>query len=95
MDCERTGPVSIEARGIFPNPQGPEYFNTADRFFSRMVYPGGVQLLFFTSLNERMNFQGRSRQRQDNYVWCPRNLLPPFTRSIGVWHWNCATCLTT
>ncbi len=60
MDCERTGPVSIEARGIFPNPPGPEYFNTADRFFSRMVYPGGVELLFFSSLNERMNFQGRA-----------------------------------
>ncbi len=60
MDCEGTGPVSVEARGIFPNPTGSEYFNTADRFFSRMMYPSGVELLFFTSLNERMNFAGQT-----------------------------------
>ena len=37
MDCELTGPDSIEARGLFPNPDGPQYYNTPDRFFSRMI----------------------------------------------------------
>jgi myo-inositol 2-dehydrogenase/D-chiro-inositol 1-dehydrogenase len=54
MDCERTGPTSIEARAIFPNPKGTDYYNTPDRFFSRMIYPGGVELLYFAALGERL-----------------------------------------
>ncbi len=63
MDCETTGPVSIDARGLFPNPKGTEYYNTPDRFFSRMQYAGGVELLYFSSLNERLRYgevQGHS-----------------------------------
>jgi predicted dehydrogenase len=56
MDCERTGPTSIEARGLFPNPEGPEYFNTPDRFFSRMMYPNGIELLYFSSINKRERY---------------------------------------
>ncbi len=56
MDCELTGPTSIEARALFPNPQGPQYYNTPDRFFSRMVYPNGVELLYFASINERLRY---------------------------------------
>lgn len=56
MECELTGPTSIEARGLFPNPTGPEYYNTPDRFFSRMQYAGGIELLYFSSLNERMRY---------------------------------------
>ena len=41
MDCDLSGPTSVEARGLFPNPQGPEYYNTPDRFFSRMLYANG------------------------------------------------------
>jgi predicted dehydrogenase len=54
MDCELTGPLSVDARGLFPNPKDPRYYNTPDRFFSRMQYAGGVELLFFSSLNERL-----------------------------------------
>ena len=53
MDCELTGPTSVEARGLFPNPTGPEYYNTPDRFFSRMVYPNGIELLYFSALDDR------------------------------------------
>jgi predicted dehydrogenase len=53
MGCEASGPVSIEARGQFPNPSGTEYFNTPDRFFSRMIYPGNVELLFFSAIGLR------------------------------------------
>jgi predicted dehydrogenase len=56
MDCDLTGPVSVDARGLFPNPQGPAYYNTPDRFFSRMRYPNGVEVLFFSSLNERLRY---------------------------------------
>ncbi len=56
MDCDLTGPTSVEARALFPNPQNPEYYNTPDRFFSRMLYPNGVELLYFTSINERERF---------------------------------------
>ncbi|MBN2474164.1 MAG: Gfo/Idh/MocA family oxidoreductase [Pirellulales bacterium] len=56
MDCELSGPLSVEARGLFPNPKGTDYYNTPDRFFSRMRYPGGVELLYFVSLNERLRY---------------------------------------
>ncbi|TWU33909.1 hypothetical protein [Novipirellula artificiosorum] len=57
-DCELTGPTSIEARGIFPNKGREGCFNTADRFFSRMTYPGGVELLYFSSINDRRLYGG-------------------------------------
>ncbi len=64
MDCELTGPVSIDARGLFPNPEGPQYYNTPDRFFSRMLYPNGVELLYFASMNERKRY-GEVKPHQD------------------------------
>jgi predicted dehydrogenase len=56
MDCDLTGPASVEARALFPNPAGPQYYNTPDRFFSRMLYPNGVELLYFSSINERLRY---------------------------------------
>jgi myo-inositol 2-dehydrogenase / D-chiro-inositol 1-dehydrogenase len=58
MDCEHTGPVSIEARGLFPNVADAQHYNTPDRFFSRMKYPNGVELLYFASINARQKFGG-------------------------------------
>jgi predicted dehydrogenase len=49
MDCELGGPISVAARGVFPNPSGPEYYNNPDRFFARLLYPSGVEVLFFAA----------------------------------------------
>ncbi len=57
-DCETTGPTSIEARGLFPNQGREDCFNTADRFFSRMRYPNGVEMLYFSSINDRKLYGG-------------------------------------
>ncbi|MBN1851506.1 MAG: Gfo/Idh/MocA family oxidoreductase [Pirellulales bacterium] len=57
-DCEETGPISVTARGLFPNHGKPECFNTPDRFFSQMLYPNGVEVLYFTTLNERLLYGG-------------------------------------
>jgi predicted dehydrogenase len=56
MDCDLGGPTSVDARGLFPNPQGSEFYNTPDRFFSRMSYANGVDVLYFSSINERQRF---------------------------------------
>lgn len=53
MNCEQSGPVSINARGLFPNEGNASCYNTADRFFARMRYPNGVELLYFSALNDR------------------------------------------
>lgn len=53
MDCELTGPVSVEARGMFPNAGRPNCYNTADRFFSRMQYPNGIEVKYFSALGDR------------------------------------------
>jgi len=39
---------------MFPNPPGPQYYNNPDHFFSRMVYPNGVEVLFFAAPDERL-----------------------------------------
>ncbi|MGW8257919.1 MAG: Gfo/Idh/MocA family protein [Thermoguttaceae bacterium] len=56
MNCDLSGPRSVEARALFPNPRGSDYFNTPDRFFSRMRYANDVELLFCVSLKERLKF---------------------------------------
>jgi myo-inositol 2-dehydrogenase / D-chiro-inositol 1-dehydrogenase len=53
MDCELSGPTSVEARGLFPNPADSRYYNTPDRFFARMLYPHGIEVLYFSSMNDR------------------------------------------
>lgn len=52
-DNETTGPISVEARALFPNSKGSQYFNTPDRFFSRLHYANGVDVLFFSALADR------------------------------------------
>jgi len=54
LDREESGPEWVEALALFPNPEGPAYYNTADRFFARIGYPGGVELLFFVAPNAVM-----------------------------------------
>jgi predicted dehydrogenase len=56
MDCDLTGPTSVEARALFPNPKSAQFYNTPDRFFSRMLYPNGVEALYFASLNQRARY---------------------------------------
>jgi myo-inositol 2-dehydrogenase / D-chiro-inositol 1-dehydrogenase len=64
MDCELTGPSSVEARGLFPNPKDPRYYNTADRFFARLQYPHDVEMLFFISLNQRGHY-GSEKEKDE------------------------------
>jgi len=56
LDCDRSGPISVDARGLFPNPKDAQHYNTPDRFFSRMKYATGIEVLFFSSLNERLRY---------------------------------------
>ena len=56
MDTELTGPVSIEARGFWPNEGKPDHYDVPDRFFARLMYANGIEMLFFTSLAARYNY---------------------------------------
>jgi predicted dehydrogenase len=53
MDRELSGPTRIDARGLFPNPPGPQYYNTPDRFFARLTYADGLELLYFSAIKDR------------------------------------------
>ncbi len=64
MDCELTGPVLVEARALFPNHGRPQCYNTPDRFFARMEYPNGVELLYFAALNDR-RFYGTVEKHEE------------------------------
>jgi len=58
-NTEDTGPLFVSARGLFPNKgQTPadQYFNTPDRYFARMVYANGVELLYYSSLGARRTY---------------------------------------
>ena len=52
MDCDLSGPSTVEARGLFPNEGKADCYNTPDRFFSRMQYPNGVELFYFAAMKE-------------------------------------------
>mgnify|MGYP000489459039 CR=1 FL=1 len=56
MDRETSGPTSVDARGLFPNAGAEDAFNTADRFFSRMKYDGGLEVLFFSAVNDKRTY---------------------------------------
>jgi myo-inositol 2-dehydrogenase/D-chiro-inositol 1-dehydrogenase len=56
MDCDLSGPISVDARGLFPNPEGSNYYNVPDRFFSRMKYATGIEVLYFAAVNERLDY---------------------------------------
>jgi len=56
MDTENTGPISIEGRGIFPNEGKPDHYDVPDRFFARLLYANGIEMLFFASLGARYNY---------------------------------------
>jgi myo-inositol 2-dehydrogenase / D-chiro-inositol 1-dehydrogenase len=53
IDCEHSGPLSVEARALFPNESHPQSYNTPDRFFARMQYPNDIELLYFSALGDR------------------------------------------
>ena len=56
MDTELTGPISVEGRGIWPNEGKPDCFDVPDRFFARLQYANGIEILFFASLAARYNY---------------------------------------
>ncbi|MCA9230730.1 MAG: Gfo/Idh/MocA family oxidoreductase [Planctomycetales bacterium] len=53
MDRELSGPTTIDARGIFPNAGRADCFDTPDRFFCRMHYADGPELLYFSAVNDK------------------------------------------
>lgn len=56
MDTEHTGPISVEARGLFPNQGKADCYDVPDRFFARLMYKNGVEVLFFVSMSMRLNY---------------------------------------
>jgi predicted dehydrogenase len=86
MDCELTGPTSVEARGLFPNPEGSQYYNTPDRFFARMTYPNGVELLYFAALDERLKYgevQGHAETTDQQRAWLFGDDVPDEIRAYA------------
>ena len=60
MDTETTGPVSVEARAVFPNRGEKDCYNTPDRFFSRMMFANGIELLFYVGLGDKPLYGDRA-----------------------------------
>ncbi len=56
IDRENSGPVSVEARGLFPNEGKADCYNTPDRFFSRMVYADGLEVLYSAAMGEKATY---------------------------------------
>ena len=53
MNRDLSGPVKVDARGIFPNEGRPDCFNTPDRFFCRATYADGLEMLYFSAIGEK------------------------------------------
>jgi len=56
LNREHTGPVSVEARALFPNEGKADCYNTPDRFFSRMIYDDGFEVLYSAAIGERATY---------------------------------------
>ncbi len=46
MGWEDTGPLEVEGRAFFPNRGIPNAYDNADRFVTRMKYPGDIDVIF-------------------------------------------------
>ncbi|NOY41302.1 MAG: Gfo/Idh/MocA family oxidoreductase [Planctomycetes bacterium] len=72
MDCETTGPISIDARGLFPNKGEPNCYNTPDRFFSKMAYANGVEMSYFVALGDQHKYgdvKGHAKTTEEEMAW--------------------------
>jgi len=74
MNVEETGPITVEARGIFPNEGKADCFNTPDRFYSEMKYANGVTLSFYIVLTDQFRFGGineypETTPEQKEWLW--------------------------
>ena len=83
MDCELSGPTTVAARGLFPNAGKPEYYNTPDRFFSRMSYANGIDVLYFSAIKALAKYgeveeHASTTPEQLNWLFgadCPEEIL--------------------
>ena len=72
INKEKTGPVSVEARALFPNEGEADCYNTPDRFFSRMVYADGLEVLYSAALGEKAVYgavDGHVETSQEQMDW--------------------------
>ncbi len=53
LDCELSGPLTVEGTANFPNQGRPDCYSTPDRFEVHMTYPGGIRLLYEGAENDR------------------------------------------
>ena len=56
INQENSGPVSVEARALFPNEGKADCYNTPDRFFSRMIYADGLEVLYSAAMGEKATY---------------------------------------
>ncbi|MCL2710430.1 MAG: Gfo/Idh/MocA family oxidoreductase [Planctomycetaceae bacterium] len=56
INQENSGPVSVESRALFPNEGRADCYNTPDRFFSRMVYADGLEVLYSAAMGDRATY---------------------------------------
>lgn len=72
MGVGESGPLTVEARCLFPNRGAPQHFNNPDRFTARLEYPGQIRADFFVVRDERylasMN-QGDIREADDAWLF--------------------------
>ncbi|MDR0869210.1 MAG: Gfo/Idh/MocA family oxidoreductase [Planctomycetaceae bacterium] len=50
LNAEHTGPLSVDARALFPNGGKADCYSTPGAFFSRMKFADDVEVLFFSEL---------------------------------------------
>ncbi|MDR0336924.1 MAG: Gfo/Idh/MocA family oxidoreductase [Planctomycetaceae bacterium] len=80
MDQDYSGPLTVEGRGIFPNENKPDCFNTPDRFYAVLKYPNDIELFFCTVFAEKPGFHGSTGHQettQKQLDWLFGNTCPP------------------
>jgi predicted dehydrogenase len=85
MDRELTGPTTVDARGLFPNEGRADCFDTPDRFFCRMSYTDGPDLLYFSAINDKRVYgtQAGDPTSQEKLGWLFGDDCPEEIKTFG------------
>jgi len=79
MDMERSGPLTIEGRAIFPNRNQPECrgncYNNPDRFLVRMTYAGGIEMWYFVVRDEKYWKYSTPEEDRELFAGVPEEII--------------------
>lgn len=85
MKMDESGPLSVEGKAVFPNPKGENYYNHADRVFTKFMFPGNLEVLFFSARDENYEKEiGKEIKESDPDLTAEFGISPGDAKVAGI-----------